>query len=137
MIRILHAADLHLDSPFEGLPEDYQAAIQEAADNTTRLQREMITEENESLLQNIIDEGVEVTYLTDEARQEFVDIAQESVYPDVAAQYGQDLIDLALSYNGAADTSGGDTGDAGTSSSSSSSSASGSGASSSTDGSAA
>ena len=23
MIRILHAADLHLDSPFESLPEDW------------------------------------------------------------------------------------------------------------------
>lgn len=84
---------------FESLPEDYQAAIQEAADNTTALQREMITEENESLLQNIIDAGVEVTELTPEAKQEFTDIAQSSVYPQAAADYGQDLIDLALSYN--------------------------------------
>ena len=103
---------------FEGLPEDYQAAIQEAADNTTRLQREMITQENEELLQNIIDGGVEVVELTDEAKQEFIDIAQESVYPQAAQDYGQELIDLALSYNGAADTSGGDTGDADTSSAS-------------------
>ena len=103
---------------FEGLPEDYQAAIQEAADNTTRLQREMITQENEELLQNIIDGGVEVVELTDEAKQEFIDIAQESVYPQAAQDYGQELIDLALSYNGAAGTSGGDTGDADTSSAS-------------------
>ena len=37
MIRILHAADLHLDSPFEGLPEE-KAALRRAE------QREMLRE---------------------------------------------------------------------------------------------
>ena len=59
----------------------------------------MITQENEELLQNIIDGGVEVVELTDEAKQEFIDIAQESVYPQAAQDYGQELIDLALSFN--------------------------------------
>ena len=37
MIRILHAADLHLDSPFEGLPEE-KAALRRAE------QRELLRE---------------------------------------------------------------------------------------------
>lgn len=84
---------------YEGLPADYQAAIAEAAGNATALQRDMITEQNQSLLQNIIDNGVEVTVLTDEAKAEFQQKAKESVWVTAANLYGQDLLDQADAYN--------------------------------------
>lgn len=83
----------------ESLPQDYQDAIREAGANTTALQAEMITEENQSLLQNIEDARVEVTTLSDEAKAEFQQKAKESVWVTAADLYGQDLIDLADSFN--------------------------------------
>lgn len=59
----------------------------------------MITEENQSLLQNIEDARVEVTTLSDEAKAEFQQKAKESVWVTAADLYGQDLIDLADSFN--------------------------------------
>ncbi|MBU5625590.1 TRAP transporter substrate-binding protein [Oscillibacter sp. MSJ-2] len=83
----------------ESLPADYQEAIREAGANATALQRDMITEQNESLLQNIKDYGVEVTELSDEAKADFQQKAKESVWVTAAELYGQDLLDLADSYN--------------------------------------
>lgn len=83
----------------EGLPQDYQDAIWEAAANTTALQIEMITEQNQSLQSNIENAGVEVITLSDEAKAEFKAMAEESVWVTAANLYGQDLIDLADSYN--------------------------------------
>ena len=83
----------------ESLPQDYQDAIREAGANTTALQAEMITEQNQSLLQNIEDAGVEVTTLSDEAKAEFQQKAKESVWVTAVDLYGQDLIDLADSFN--------------------------------------
>ena len=59
----------------------------------------MITEQNQSLLSNIEDAGVEVTALSDEAKAEFQQKAKESVWVTAADLYGQDLIDLADSFN--------------------------------------
>lgn len=84
---------------YEGLPQDYQDAIQEAADNTTQLQRDMITEQNSSLLTNIEEAGVQVTVLTDEEKKAFQDAASESVWKTAAEKYGQELIDKAAAYN--------------------------------------
>ena len=83
----------------ESLPQDYQDAIREAGANTTALQAEMITEQNDSLLSNIEAAGVEVTTLSDEAKAEFQQKAKESVWVTAADLYGQDLIDLADSFN--------------------------------------
>ncbi len=83
----------------ESLPQDYQDAIREAGANATALQRDMITEQNQSLLDNIEAAGVEVTTLSDEAKAEFQQKAKESVWVTAADLYGQDLIDLADSYN--------------------------------------
>lgn len=84
---------------FEGLPQDYQDAIREAGANTTALQRDMITQQNQDLLQNIIDYGVEVVELDDAAKAEFQEKAKESVWVTAVDLYGQELIDQADSYN--------------------------------------
>ena len=52
--HVFTAVALNIASDFyNSLPEDYQAAIKEAAENTMEYQRELITEENESLLSEI------------------------------------------------------------------------------------
>lgn len=84
---------------FNSLPADYQAAIVEAAANTLVYQREMITDQNQSLLKNIQDSGVEVTVLTAEQKLAFQKVAEDSVYKTAADLYGQDLIDMAAAYN--------------------------------------
>lgn len=98
--HVFTAVNLNIAKPFyESLPEDYQAIIAEAAANTMSYQRELITEQNESLLSEIEAAGVEVTVLTDEQKAEFQKVAEETVYNSAAAEYGQDLIDMAAAHN--------------------------------------
>ena len=84
---------------FQSLPADYQALIKEAASATVAKQREYITEENESLLSNIEESGVEVTVLTEEQKKAFQAKAEESVYKSAVEQFGQELIDMAAAHN--------------------------------------
>ena len=84
---------------YNSLPEDYQAAIAEASKNTMAYQRELITEQNQSLLSDIEAANVEVTVLTPEQKAEFQKIAEDTVYKTAAAEYGQELIDMAAAHN--------------------------------------
>ena len=84
---------------FNGLPADYQELIREAAAETVKTQRELITEENASLAKDIAAAGVEVTTLTEEQKAAFQKVAEDTVYKTAASKYGQELIDLAASYN--------------------------------------
>lgn len=84
---------------YNSLPEDYKALIVEAADATVEKQREYITEQNDSLLQNIKDAGLDVITLTEEQKKAFQDAAKASVYKTAAEAFGQELIDIATSYN--------------------------------------
>ncbi len=98
--HVFTAVALNISKKFyDSLPADYQAAIKEAAKNTMNYQREMITEENQSLLENIKNAGVEVTVLTDEQKAAFQKVAEDTVYKTAAAAYGQELIDMAASHN--------------------------------------
>ena len=62
-------------------------------------QRELITEQNQSLLSDIEAANVEVTVLTPEQKAEFQKIAEDTVYKTAAAEYGQELIDMAAAHN--------------------------------------
>lgn len=84
---------------YESLPADYQALIAEAAKNTVTYQRELITADNINCVQLLRDAGLEVTVLTPEQKAAFQKAAEESVYKTAATQYGQELIDLAASFN--------------------------------------
>lgn len=98
--HVFTAVALNISADFyNGLPEDYQEAIKEAAVDTMEYQRELITEENKSLLSNIEAAGVEVTVLTDEQKAAFQKVAEDTVYKTAAAEYGQDLIDMAAKHN--------------------------------------
>lgn len=84
---------------YSKLPEDYQKLLIEAANATVKAQREYITEQNASLAKDIEAAGVEVIYLTEEEKALFQKAAEESVYVTAAEKYGQELIDLAASFN--------------------------------------
>lgn len=84
---------------YNSLPADYQELLVEAANATVTKQREYITEENASLAKDIEAAGVEVTTLTDEQKAAFQKVAEDTVYKTAADAYGQDLIDLAASFN--------------------------------------
>lgn len=84
---------------YNGLPQDIQAAIAEAAANTIAYQREMITDQNQSLIKNIEDAGTQVTELTPDEKQLFQDVAMNSVWKTAAQNYGQNLIDMASAHN--------------------------------------
>lgn len=84
---------------YEGLPEDYQAVIAEAAANTVAYQRELVTESNENNLADIEAAGVQVYTLSDEEKAAFREVAEQSVYVTAAEEYGQDLIDMASAHN--------------------------------------
>ena len=84
---------------YNSLPADYQALISEAGAATMKYQRELITAENESRLSEIEAAGVEVTVLSAAEKAEFQKVAENSVYKTAAAEYGQELIDMAAKYN--------------------------------------
>ena len=98
--HVFTAINLNIAANFyNSLPEDYQAAIAEASKNTMAYQRELITEQNQSLLSDIEAANVEVTVLTPEQKAEFQKIAEDTVYKTAAAEYGQELIDMAAAHN--------------------------------------
>lgn len=84
---------------YNSLPKDYQQLLVEAATATIGKQREYITDENASLVKDIEAAGVQVITLTEEQKAAFQKAAEDSVYQTAASKYGQELIDLAASFN--------------------------------------
>jgi len=80
---------------FASYPTDVQAVIQEAAAKTQTFNRELaIKLEQESLEK--ISQTTEITYLTDEQRQAFIEMAQPT-YKNFEEKIGKELLDSALS----------------------------------------
>ncbi|PYZ95599.1 ABC transporter substrate-binding protein [Alteribacter lacisalsi] len=91
----------HVYSPFvflmskqfyDGLPEDYQQLVRDAAQEAGEFQIEENRNQNEELLDALVEEGVEYTEVTDEARQEMADIVQP-VNDRFAQEMDQDFVD--------------------------------------------
>ncbi|WP_233254387.1 TRAP transporter substrate-binding protein [Salipaludibacillus keqinensis] len=91
----------HIYSPFvfmmskpfyDSLPEDYQTVVDEAALEAGEYQRELNREANDQYLENLIEEGMTFTEITDEAREEMRE-AIEPVLEEYAQQIDQDLVD--------------------------------------------
>jgi tripartite ATP-independent transporter DctP family solute receptor len=91
----------HIYSPFvfmiskpfyDSLPTEYQDIVSNAAVEAGQYQREINREANEEYVQALIDEGVNYTEVSEEARNEM----QEAVQPvvdDYAESIGQDVVD--------------------------------------------
>ena len=77
---------------FNGMPEEYQAAIKEAADEATEFGNELLAQQDEELIQKMQDEGITVFTPTDEQRAEMQKYFKENVWPDITAPFNQDLV---------------------------------------------
>ena len=83
---------------YEGLDAEAKALIDEAtALYLVDAQREMEVSQNEEFLQKLADEGMTVTYLSDEARAEFA-AAVAPMYDNAVADFGQDIMDAVAAY---------------------------------------
>ncbi len=82
---------------FNGLPEDLQQAVTDAADEATAYNREIAFEVNQEALEVIKDAGTtEIIDLSPDERQAFKDVVVPSVWEEYADVIGQDIIDELL-----------------------------------------
>jgi TRAP-type C4-dicarboxylate transport system substrate-binding protein len=77
---------------FQSMPEEYQTAIKEAADEATEFGNELLAQQDEELIQKMQDEGITVFTPTDEQRAEMQKYFKENVWPDITAPFNQDLV---------------------------------------------
>ena len=83
---------------YNGLDEQAKAIVDEG----TKLylvdyQRELEVTENDEYIQRLADEGMEVTYITDEQKATFVE-AVAPMYDTAAEDFGQDVMDAVADY---------------------------------------
>lgn len=78
---------------FEAMPEDIQAALQNAVAGATTFQRDLAVAEEEIARQAILDEGCEITELTPAEREEFV-AAVQPIYAEARAQFGDEMFEM-------------------------------------------
>lgn len=98
--HVYSAAPFLVNKDFlDRLPEDLKKTFLEAAEKTKDAQRELIGQQNTDYEQEMANEGVAVNKLSPEQKAEFQKIAVEKVYPEVIEKFGEDLINLAQSYN--------------------------------------
>lgn len=82
----------------ESLPEEYQTIIKDAAAQWTTDQRAAMEGGEDAYMQTCIDNGMQIRVLTAEEKQVWMDAA--TVLDDMLIEkYGQDLLDLARSFN--------------------------------------
>ncbi|SFD44034.1 tripartite ATP-independent transporter solute receptor, DctP family [Lentibacillus persicus] len=81
---------------FEGMSEENQTVIEEAAVEFRDSQRELAQENAQKGMEAVQGE-MEITELTEDQRQAFID-ASQPVYDTFQDDIGQELMDLALSY---------------------------------------
>ncbi|MHA6250772.1 DctP family TRAP transporter solute-binding subunit [Oceanobacillus sp. CAU 1775] len=77
---------------FDGLPEEYQEVLRSAAVEAGVHQREVNRKANEEYVQSLIDEGVEFTEVSDEAKAEMREAVQP-VIDEFAEELGSPLFD--------------------------------------------
>lgn len=80
------------------LSADDRAALEECCANMVTNQREIELADNETIVEKLQAEGMEVNYLTDEQYQAFVDKVQP-MYDNYKSQWGAEIFDLATSFN--------------------------------------
>ena len=85
-------------SYFESLPEDIQSVIREGFDRVIDSQRQRSVEDQDTYLQMMADEGIEVIELTDEERAAFADRVS-SVHESFREIVGDEVFEMALACN--------------------------------------
>lgn len=83
---------------FNGLSAEDQAMVKECAADLVANQRKIELEDNETIVEKLEAEGMEVNYLTDDQYQQFVDAVQP-MYDKYKGQWGAEIFDLATSFN--------------------------------------
>lgn len=86
---------------WKGLSPEQQTVIQDAVNETIKQQRMALQEQEDEYLELLKEEGVNITELTTEQRQKFID-QTSGVYDWFIEKYGEEaseLVDLARSYN--------------------------------------
>lgn len=87
------------NTAFEEMPEDLQEVIMTASQTMKKEYDRLVAESNQELLDKLKEEtDVEVNELTPEQHQVFVEAVQP-VYEKYAQELGQDIVELARSYN--------------------------------------
>lgn len=78
---------------WEGMPEDIRTQVEEALKEATELEWQLASDENKASFENIKNSGkVEITELTEEERQKFVD-ALQPVYDEFSDDITPELLD--------------------------------------------
>jgi tripartite ATP-independent transporter DctP family solute receptor len=80
---------------YEGLSEEEQIAIKESADEAREFQREEKEKEDAEFKQQLIEQGMEITELTSEERQVWVDAAKP-VIEKYKEEIGEDLVNQLI-----------------------------------------
>ena len=83
---------------YEGLDEDLQKVIADAVDATIAVQRVVLTEEEQTYIEELKELGLEVNEISPENLLLFAEAAQPA-YELFEAQFGPEMIELARSYN--------------------------------------
>jgi len=97
--HVYTALPLFINTPFlNSLPTDLQELIFEAGAEWEVNQLKFLHELEAEYLQRLIDAGITITTLTPQQKRVFMDMALE-IYPDIYAEYGDELINIARSYN--------------------------------------
>jgi tripartite ATP-independent transporter DctP family solute receptor len=78
---------------FQGMPEDLQNIIIEGAELYRDEQRKLSSQQDEEMLDELRNEGMEINELTNEEKQVFID-ATEPVYEEFEDIIGSELMDL-------------------------------------------
>ena len=83
---------------YNALDEQAKAIVDEGVQTyLVDYQRDLEVSENDEYIQKLADEGMEVTYLTDEQKATFVD-AVAPMYDNAAETFGQDVMDAVAEY---------------------------------------
>nr|WP_255695283.1 TRAP transporter substrate-binding protein [Salinicoccus sp. ID82-1] len=77
------------EKTFQKLSSEEQQAVQEAAEEATEYQNQLVSEEDEAAKQSFLEEGVEIIEVDKEPFMELV----QPVHDELAAKYGQELYD--------------------------------------------
>ncbi len=94
--HILGVCGLYVNrARYEGWPDDVRAAVDGAALEATKIQRTLAAEEDIELLKKFDPAENEITHLTDDERQKFID-AVMPIIDEQRAIIGDELVDLAL-----------------------------------------
>ena len=82
----------------DSLSDEDRAIVEKCCEEFVTEQRETELKDNEDIVKKLEDEGMEVNYLTEDQQKAFVEKVQP-MYDKYKAEWGEEIFDLAESYN--------------------------------------